>query len=43
MLPLPVEVGEAIAGYLKIGRPISTNRRLFLRSRAPSQVPSRGW
>jgi site-specific recombinase XerD len=35
MLPLPVEVGEAIAAYLKIGRPISTNRRLFLRSRAP--------
>lgn len=37
MLPLPFEVGEAIAGYLKIGRPISTNRRLFLRSRAPIQ------
>jgi integrase/recombinase XerD len=35
MLPLPVEVGEAIAAYLKIGRPISANRRLFLRSRAP--------
>jgi integrase/recombinase XerD len=37
MLPLPVKVGEAIAAYLKIGRPISTNRRLFLRSRAPIQ------
>jgi site-specific recombinase XerD len=37
VLPLPVEVGEAIAAYLKIGRPISTNRRLFLRSRAPIQ------
>lgn len=37
MLPLPVEVGEAIAAYLKIGRPISTNRKLFLRSRAPIQ------
>jgi integrase/recombinase XerD len=35
VLPLPVEVGEAIAAYLKIGRPISTNRRLFLRARAP--------
>ena len=35
MLPLPVEVGAAIAAYLKIGRPISTNRRLFLRARAP--------
>jgi site-specific recombinase XerD len=37
LLPLPVEVGEAIAAYLKIGRPVSTNRRLFLRSRAPIQ------
>lgn len=37
MLPLPVKVGEAIACYLKIGRPISTDRRLFLRSRAPIQ------
>ena len=36
-LPLPFEVGEAIADYLKIGRPVSTNRRLFLRSRAPIQ------
>jgi integrase/recombinase XerD len=35
VLPLPVEVGEAIAAYLKIGRPVSTNRRLFLRARAP--------
>jgi integrase/recombinase XerD len=35
VLPLPVEVGEAIAAYLKIGRPISTNRRLFLRAKAP--------
>jgi site-specific recombinase XerD len=35
VLPLPVEVGEAIAAYLKIGRPISSSRRLFLRARAP--------
>ena len=35
VLPLPVVVGEAIAAYLKIGRPISTNRRLFLRAKAP--------
>lgn len=35
VLPLPVEVGEAIATYLKIGRPISTNRKLFLRAKAP--------
>ena len=35
VLPLVVEVGEAIAAYLRIGRPISSNRRLFLRARAP--------
>jgi integrase/recombinase XerD len=35
VLPLPVEVGEAIAAYLKIGRPICVSRRLFLRSKAP--------
>lgn len=35
-LPLPVEVGEAIAAYLKNGRPNTANRRLFLRGRAPA-------
>jgi site-specific recombinase XerD len=34
-LPLPVEVGEAIADYLKNGRPASTSRRVFLRTHAP--------
>lgn len=34
-LPLPVDVGEAIAAYLRRGRPQSTCRRLFLRARAP--------
>ena len=34
-LPLPHDVGEAIASYLKDGRPESTCRRVFLRSRAP--------
>ena len=34
-LPLPVEVGAAIAAYLRHGRPRSTSRRVFLRSRAP--------
>ncbi len=34
-LPLPHDVGEAIASYLKNGRPESTCRRAFLRSRAP--------
>ena len=35
-MPLPVDVGEAIAAYLKDGRPSVTSRRLFLRARAPA-------
>lgn len=34
-LPLLPEVGKAIAAYLRRGRPESTNRRLFLRAKAP--------
>lgn len=34
-LPLPVDVGEAIAGYLRRGRPRSPSRALFLRARPP--------
>lgn len=34
-LPLPTEVGKAIAAYLRHGRPRSTSRRVFLRSKAP--------
>ena len=34
-LPLPHDVGEAIAAYLEGGRPNSSCRRVFLRSRAP--------
>jgi integrase/recombinase XerD len=34
-LPLPADVGEAIAAYLRRGRPRSTDRRVFLRSKAP--------
>jgi site-specific recombinase XerD len=34
-LPLPPDVGEAIAAYLFNGRPCSSDRRVFLRSRAP--------
>ena len=34
-LPLPHDVGNAIASYLKDGRPQSACRRVFLRSRAP--------
>jgi integrase/recombinase XerD len=34
-LPLPYDVGQAIATYLERGRPESSCRRAFLRSRAP--------
>jgi integrase/recombinase XerD len=34
-LPLPADVGAAIAGYLSRGRPSSSHRQLFLRARAP--------
>lgn len=34
-LPLPTEVGKAIAAYLKDGRPHSTSRFVFLRAKAP--------
>lgn len=34
-LPLPADVGKAIAVYLRNGRPQSTSRRVFLRARAP--------
>jgi len=34
-LPLPAEIGKAIAAYLRSGRPHSTNRRVFLRAKAP--------
>jgi integrase/recombinase XerD len=35
-LPLPADVGKAIAAYLKYGRPRSTSRCVFLRGRAPA-------
>lgn len=34
-LPLPADVGEALAGYLRRGRPRSDSRRVFLRQYAP--------
>jgi len=34
-LPLPADVGEALAGYLRHGRPASADRALFLRAHAP--------
>jgi integrase/recombinase XerD len=35
VLPLPADVGEAIAAYLQHGRPHSGSRRVFLRAKAP--------
>jgi len=40
-LPLPVDVGEAIAGYLRRGRPTITRREVFLRATAPRAGLSR--
>jgi integrase/recombinase XerD len=36
-LPLPADVGEAVASYLRHHRPPCTTRRLFIRTRAPHQ------
>jgi site-specific recombinase XerD len=35
LLPMPADVGEAIAAYLTRGRPATADRHLFLRSMAP--------
>jgi len=35
LLPMPIDVGAAIAAYLQRGRPVSKDRHLFLLSRAP--------
>jgi site-specific recombinase XerD len=37
VLPLPADVGAAMAAYLRHGRPPSASRRVFLRSKAPIQ------
>jgi site-specific recombinase XerD len=34
-LPLPTDVGKAIAAYLQHGRPCSNSRRVFLRCKPP--------
>jgi len=34
-MPLPIEVGEAIATYLQQGRPACSSRRVFIRQKAP--------
>ena len=34
-MPIPPDVGRAVVGYLRHGRPKSSCRRLFLRTQAP--------
>lgn len=41
-LPLPVDVGEAIAGYLQRGRPKRRSREVFLQARAPFEPIASG-
>jgi site-specific recombinase XerD len=36
-LPIPCDVGEALAAYLQFGRPACPTRRVFIRARAPYQ------
>lgn len=42
LMPLPIDVGEAIAAYLQHGRPASSDRHVFLRSRAPVRCLMQG-
>lgn len=39
ILPLPVVTGEAIARYLELERPKTSNRAIFVRNVAPRDVP----
>jgi site-specific recombinase XerD len=39
MLPLPHRVGQAIAGYLRHGRPATSARHVFIRHVAPKDTP----
>ena len=41
-LPLPVDVGEAITGYLQRGRPRPAVREVFVRAVAPRVALTRG-
>lgn len=41
-LPLPVDVGEALAAYLTRGRPASDRREVFLRAKAPFEPIAAG-
>ncbi len=41
-LPLPVDVGSAVAEYLRRGRPVEDSRHVFLRVRAPHRQLTSG-
>ncbi|WP_241563763.1 site-specific integrase, partial [Mycolicibacterium brumae] len=41
-LPLPVDVGQALVGYLRAGRPTSSYRQVFLTALAPHQPLASG-
>jgi len=41
-LPLPADVGEAVAAYLRRGRPATDDRHAFLRARAPYEPMAAG-
>jgi len=41
-LPLPADVGEAVTGYLRRGRPVSACREVFLTNVAPVRAMTRG-
>lgn len=41
-LPLVAEVGEALADYLRYGRPVCATRRVFVRLRAPIRAIAKG-
>lgn len=38
-LPLPAQTGEALAQYLRVGRPVTDRREMFVRHGAPFGVP----
>ena len=42
VLPLPVCVGQAIADYLRHGRPATADRHVFVRHVAPKDIPLNG-
>src|SRR6516225_77819 len=42
-MPLPPEAGEALADYLRNGRPPTASRYVFLRARAPIQSLKGSW